>query len=171
MSDTDDALWWAKMRSGGPRRVTPEAAYPAGVTRLVEPDARSVWLLPDLPENARPDVLDELGLAGSHVDQRGDTARVLAACLRCCWADPSGPIWPGVVATFDAVAASFNTITDNRDERALHAAALGAIRRLTGSGWLLFDEEMRTVRLGPRVAMWTTAELSSLRELWRSMPG
>lgn len=170
MSIDDDALWWAKLRSGGPQRVPPDAAYPAGVTRLVEPDARAVWLLPALPENARPDVLDELGRSGVAVDQRGDTARVLAACLRRCWAEPSGPIWPGVSAPLDDVTASFRSITHNRDERALHAALLGGVRRLAGSGWLLFDEDERTVRLGPRVAMWNGAELSSLRELWRSMP-
>lgn len=169
MSD-DDALWWARLRSGGPRPVSPDSAYPAGVRRLVEPDAHAVWLLPDLPDGARPDVVDELGLPGAHVDQRGDTARVLAACLRCCWTEPSGPVWPGVGAQLDDVATAFRSITDNRDERALHAALLGAVRRLAGSGWLIFDEDQRVVRLGPRVAMWNAAELSSLRELWRSMP-
>lgn len=169
MSD-DDALWWARLRAAGPGNIAPDSAYPAGVRRLVEPEARTVWLLPDLPDGARPDVLEELGLPGHHVDQRGDTARVLAACLRRCWAEPSGPIWPGVGASLDDVTTAFRSITDNRDERALHAALLGAVRRLANSGWLLFDEAQRLVRLGPRVAMWSPADLSSLRELWRSMP-
>lgn len=169
MSD-DDALWWAKVRSRGPQRVAPDTAYPAGLTRLVEPDARAVWLLPDLPDNARPDVLEELGLPGFPVDQRGDTARVLASCLRCCWSEPTGPIWPGSSASLDDVAASFRTITDTRDDRARHAALLGAVRRLAASAWVSFDEEQRTIRLGPRVATWNAAELSTLRELWRSMP-
>ncbi|WP_051426392.1 hypothetical protein [Jiangella gansuensis] len=170
MTDDDTALWWARHRAGGPQRVAPTSAYPAGMTRLVEPDAEAVWLLPELPAGARPDVLDELGLPGVAVDQPNDTARVLAACLRCCWTEPTGPVWPAAPAPFEQVVAVFRAATGSRDERALHAAAMGGVRRLAGSGWVLFDEETRTVRLGPRVAAWSAAELSTLRELWRSLP-
>lgn len=170
MTVDDTALWWARHRAAGPQRVPPASAHPTGMTRLVEPDASAVWLLPELPDNARPDVLDELGLPGVAVDQPNDTARVLAACLRCCWTEPSGPVWPAVPAPFDHVIGVFRGITGSRDERALHAAAMGAVRRLAGSGWALFDEDTRVVRLGPRVASWSTAELSTLRELWRSLP-
>lgn len=169
-TDDDTTLWWARYRAAGPQRIKPADAYPAGMTRLVEPDASAVWLLPELPDNARPDVLDELGLAGVAVDQPNDTARVLAACLRCCWTEPSGPVWPAAPAPYDQVVGVFRAVTGNRDERALHAAAMGAVRRLAGAGWVLFDEDARVVRLGPRVVSWSAAELSTLRELWRSMP-
>ncbi|RIQ27356.1 hypothetical protein [Jiangella rhizosphaerae] len=170
MSVDDTALWWARHRAAGPQRVPPAGAHPTGMIRLVEPDASAVWLLPELPDNARPDVLDELGLPGVAVDQPNDTARVLAACLRCCWTEPSGPVWPAAPAPFDRVISVFRGITGSRDERALHAAAMGAVRRLAGAGWVLFDEDTRVVRLGPRVASWSAAELSTLRELWRSLP-
>jgi hypothetical protein len=137
--------------------------------RLVEPDVTEVWLLTVVPEGARPSVLEELGLPAVAVEQPNDTARVLAACLRCCWSEPTGPMWPGTRASRDEVAAVFGKIT-NRDEVASNRALLAAIRRLAGAGWLLWDEPGQTVRLGPRVAAWASADLSGLRELWRMLP-
>jgi hypothetical protein len=137
--------------------------------RLVEPDVAVVWLLAVLPEGARPSVSAELGLPVLAVEQPNDTARVLAACLRCCWVEPTGPIWPGAPASKDKVAAVFGEII-NRDETASHRALLAAIRRLAGAAWLLWDEPGQTVRLGPRVAAWGSADLSALRELWRMLP-
>jgi hypothetical protein len=137
--------------------------------RLVEPDASGVWLLPAVPDSAGPAVLDELGLAGHVLEHPNDTARVLAACLRCCWTDPAGPLWPGAAAGWAQVASVFTAIT-SRDETVSHPALLAAVRRLVRSGWLLWDEEARAIRLGPRVAAWNQAQVSALRELWRSMP-
>jgi hypothetical protein len=87
VTEFDAAVLWAKVRAAGPQRVAPGGAAPAGMRRLVEADAQAVWLLPNLPDGARPTVLDELGLAGMSIEQPNDTARVLAGCLRCCWAD------------------------------------------------------------------------------------
>lgn len=169
MSETETALWWARVRAAGPQRVAPSSAFPAGMRRLVEPDATAVWLLPVVPDGARPSVSEELGLPVLAVEQPNDTARVLAACLRCCWPEPTGPMWPGAAASKDEVAAVFRKIT-NRDETASNRALIGAIRRLAGTGWLLWNETGQTVRLGPRVAAWRSAELSALRELWRLLP-
>lgn len=169
MNEAETALWWARVRAAGPQRVAPSSAFPAGMRRLVEPDATAVWLLPVVPDGARPSVSEELGLPVLAVEQPNDTARVLAACLRCCWAEPTGPMWPGAPASKDDVAAVFREIT-NRDETASNRALIGAIRRLAGAGWLLWDEPGQTVRLGPRVAAWRSAELSALRELWRLLP-
>lgn len=163
------ALGWARARAAGPQQVPAGSGSPAGMVRLVEPDATTAWLLPEVPDGARPSVSEELGLPLVAVEQPNDTARVLAACLRCCWADPNGSIWPGVPASKEAVISVFEKIT-NRDEVSANRAVVGAIRRLAGSGWLLWDEPGQTVRLGPRVAAWGSAELSSLRELWRMVP-
>ena len=138
--------------------------------RLVEADAQAVWLLPNLPDGARPTVLDELGLVGMTIEQPNDTARVLAACLRCCWADPTGAIWPGKAVPYEQVAAVFRAITETRDEAAGHRALMGGIRRLAATRWLRWEEQLRVVQLGPRVAAWAVPELSTLRELWRLMP-
>lgn len=169
MTEAETALWWARARAEGPPRVAPSSAAPAGMLRLVEPDASGVWLLPLLPDGARPSVAEELGQPPVLIEQPNDTARVLAACLRCCWADPSGAIWPGVTASKDQVASVFQRIT-SRDEVASNRALVAALRRLSVAGWLLWEPSTQTVRLGPRVAAWGSAELSTLRELWRMMP-
>lgn len=170
MNDHETALWWARTRAAGPQRVAPNAVSHPGLRRLVETDAAGVWLLPVVPEGAGPTVLDELGLVATPVEQPNDTARVLAACLRCCWADPTGSPWPGVVAGWDQVTAVFRMITDNRDERVSNIALVAGVRRLAGAGWLRWSETTRQVQLGPRVAAWNDPELSTLRELWRLIP-
>lgn len=169
MSETETALWWARVRAAGPQCVEPGSVFPAGMLRLVEPDVTAAWLLPVVPDGAHPSVSDELGLTAVAVEQPNDTARVLAACLRCCWAEQAGPIWPGATVAMDDVASVFKQLT-NRDESASHRAVIAAIRRLAAAAWLLWDEFGRTVRLGPRVAAWESADLSSLRELWRMLP-
>lgn len=171
MNERDAALWWAKIRSGGPQRVPPGGPTPAGLRRLVESDASAVWLLPNLPESAGPAVLEEYGLpGGSVVDPKG-TMRVLAACLRCCWPDPGSEIWPGAPAALDNVEAVFAQMVPGRDRLTRHRTLLGGVRRLAVSGWLRFDERTRTVQIGPRVATWGSLELSTLRELWRLISG
>ncbi|GHJ56377.1 hypothetical protein Nm8I071_56840 [Nonomuraea sp. TT08I-71] len=170
MTEFDTALWWARVRAAGPQRITPGRAAPAGMRRLVEVDAAGVWLMPNLPDGARPTVLDELGLPAPLVEQPNDTARVLATCLRCCWGEPGGPIWPGVIASWSQIVTVFRGITDNRDQAASNRALVGGIRRLSGAGWLRWNEASRNVQLGPRVTAWSEPELSSLRELLRLMP-
>jgi len=164
------AIGWARSRAAGPQRVGPSLSGPAGMRRLVEADASAVWLLPMVPEGAGPTVLDELGLTATAVEQPNDTARVLAACLRCCWPEPSGSPWPGVPASWEQVTSVFRTITDNRDERVSNIALVAGVRRLAGASWLRWSERTREVRLGPRVAGWRDPELSTLRELWRLIP-
>jgi hypothetical protein len=142
---------------------------PPGLTRLAEPGGSQAWLIPVLPDGAGPSVLDELDLPRPVLEQPNDTARVLAVCVRCCWSDPSGPLWPGVSVPFGRVAAAFESMT-GRDEIVSHRAVVAAVRRLSWPGWLLWDEPNRLIRLGPRVATWSPAELTALRELWRSIP-
>jgi hypothetical protein len=163
------ALWWARIRAAGPQLVDSGGPSPLGLMRLPEPGGSLVWLTQIFPNGARPAVLDELDLPRPVLEQPNDTARVLAAALKCCWPDPAAPLWPGVAAPFGQVAATFEAVT-GRDEAVSHRALVAALRRLSWSGWLLWDEAAGTVRLGPRVATWTPAELSTLRELWRSMP-
>ncbi|MFY1577434.1 hypothetical protein ACN26Z_21300 [Verrucosispora sp. WMMD703] len=170
MDERDIALWWAKIRSGGPQRVPPGGATPTGLRRLVEADAQAVWLVPNLPESAGPAVLDEYGLPSQSVVDHKGTMRVLAACLRCCWANPGSDLWPGETAALDQVAVVFAHLTPGRGTRDRHRTLLGGVRRLDRAGWLRYDEARRTVRLGARVASWGSLDLSTLRELWRMVP-
>ncbi|HEY4462991.1 MAG TPA: hypothetical protein VGN41_10050 [Streptosporangiaceae bacterium] len=172
MSPEETALAWARARSGGPLPSQPGAPVPAGMIRLAEPDGSArpaAWLVPQVPESADARVLAELGLAGPLLEQPNDTARMLAACLRCCWADPLQPPWPGQPAAPAGVLAVFRDLTGPRDEAAHRRSAVGALRRLGQAGWVLRDEAAGTIRLGPRVALWTTSDLSVLRQLWRSI--
>jgi hypothetical protein len=171
-SDPDGtALAWARARAGGPLRVPAGTSAPAGLLRLPEPSGDGAWLVPQVPETADARVLAELGLAGPLLEQPNDTARLLAAVLRCCWEDPLAAIWPGVSAGSAAVLAVFGELTGPRDEMAHRRSAVAALRRLDQAGWLLWDEAADTIRLGPRVALWSGSDLSTLRQLWRSMPG
>jgi hypothetical protein len=172
MTDPDStALAWARARAGGPLRVPVGTPAPAGMLRLPEPSGDGAWLVPQVPETADTRVLAELGLAGPLLEQPNDTARMLAAVLRCCWEDPLAPIWPGASAGSAAVLAVFGELTGPRDEMAHRRSAVAALRRLDQAGWLLWDETGDTIRLGPRVALWSGSELTTLRQLWRSMPG
>ncbi|MBL7256516.1 hypothetical protein [Paractinoplanes lichenicola] len=165
MRDDDTALWWAKIRSGGPQRVAPGGATPGGLRRLVEADAQAVWLIPELPEGAGPSVLAEYGVPGaSMLDSKG-TLRVFAACLRCCWPDPATDPWPGVSATVEQVDEVLQRLVPGRNSVSRRQLLTGALRRLTAAGWLLTDADR--IRTGPRVASYGNLELSTLRELWR----
>lgn len=163
------ALAWARARAGGPYQVPAGSPPVPGTERLLEPGGQLVWLVPQMPHSADARVVKELGLAGIPVEQPNDTARMLAACLRCCWPEPTDPPWPGVPAASTAAVALFRELTAGRDPEAQHRAAVAALGRLEGGGWLL-AEGRGTLRLGPRVASWSAADLTVLRQLWHAMP-
>jgi hypothetical protein len=169
VSVTETALWWARVRAAGPQRVPAGEAAPRGMRRLREPATGLVWLLPVAPIGADPAVLEELGFAAPPVERPNETARVLAACLRCCWVDPGGSPWPGATASYETAVAVFRAIT-MREDQLSDSAMKGALRRLDTSGWLSWEPTRGEIGLGPRVAAWEEADLSSLRELWRNLP-
>lgn len=169
MNERDAALWWARIRSGGPQRVSAGGPTPAGLRRLVEADARAVWLIPNLPDSAGPAVLTEYGVPGSSmVDSRG-TLRVLAACLRCCWPDPATDPWPGLPTSTGHVGQVLRRLVPGRNQVSRQQLLSAGLRRLAMSGWVLL-EGADTVRIGPRIASFGLLELSTLRELWRLIP-
>ena len=142
------AVAWARARAAGPLRIPAGTPAPEGMLRLAE-----------------------LGLASPLLEQPNDTARLLAAALRCCWADPLAPIWPGVTVASAPVLAVFGELTGPRHEMAHRRSAVAGLRRLDQAGWLIWDETADTIRLGPRVALWSTSDLTTLRQLWRATPG
>lgn len=150
-------------------RVPAGSAAPDGMIKLAEPGGAAAWLVPQVPETADARVLAEMGLPGPLLEQPNDTARMLAAVLRCCWEDPLGPVWPGVPARSGAVLAVFREVTGPRDEAAHRRSAVAALRRLDQAAWVCWDEAADTVRLGPRAALWSRSDLTTLRQLWRSI--
>ena len=115
VNKSETALWWARVRCGRPQLVEAGGPFPAGMARLAEPGVTGVWLLPVLPDGARPGMTDELGIPPVAVDQPNDTARVLAACLRCCSPELSAPVWPGAPASKDHLRIGFQG--DHRPRR------------------------------------------------------
>ena len=84
--------------------------------------------------------------------------------------DPLAPIWPGVTVPRPGPGGVRRADRPARRAGAPSAAVAG-LRRLDQADWLTWDETADTIRLGPRVAPWSTSDLSTLRQLWRSMPG
>lgn len=170
MNERDTALWWARIRSGGPQRVSAGGPTPAGLRRLVEADAQGVWMIPNLPESAGPVVLAEYGLPGTAMPDGKGTLRVLGACIRCCWPDPGTDLWPGQPASITHVGQVLERLVPGRTRLSRQQLLSGGLRRLAAYGWVLLQERTDTVRLGPRVASWGALELSTIRELWRVIP-
>lgn len=169
MNERDAALWWARIRSGGPQRVAAGGPTPAGLRRLVEADAKAVWLLPNLPDSAGPAVLTEYGVPGSSMLDSKGTLRVLAACLRCCWPDPATDPWPGLPASTGHIGLVLQRLVPGRSKVSRQQLLSAGLRRLAASRWVLI-EGADTVRMGPRIASFGSLELSTLRELWRLIP-
>lgn len=139
--------------------------------RLAEPDGEHCWLLPQPPDDVAPSVLREMRVAMLPVHQPNETGRVLAAALRCCWADVEVAIWPGQPSNAREVLDVVDQLMPGRDAKALHRMGTSALRRLHTSGWLRFDEDTGQVRLGPRVATWPDQDLPALKDLRRELPG
>jgi len=166
----DAALWAARARAEGPLLVPPGVPAPEGFRRLVEPGAGVAWWVPVGPDAVTPAALRDLRLGLPTLDHRNEASRVLAVCLRCCWTDLAAEPWPGREVAVAAVLAMLAELLPTRLPQTHNRFAVEAFRQLTDSGWLRWDERAGTVRLGPRVATWSAAELEALRELCRTMP-
>jgi hypothetical protein len=165
-----NALWWAKAQSAGPLQVTPDTPAVAGLTRAAEPDGRTVWMLPTLPDGAGHGLLEELGTPPVAVEQPNETARVLAICVTCCWPDRSGPAWPGVIGTLAQIKAVYAGLRGRPEQSSDLTLIIGSLRRLHATSWLIWNEKAGEVRLGPRVVAWGPNQLAGLREICRILP-
>lgn len=165
-----NALWWAKVQSGGPLQVSPDTPAVAGLTRAAEPDGSSVWMLPTLPDGAGHAVLEELGTPPVAVEQPNETARVLAICVTCCWPDRDGPTWPGTVGTLTQIKAVYAGMRGRPEQSSDLTLIIGSLRRLHATHWLRWNEKAGEVRLGPRTITWGPSQQATLRELCRVLP-
>ncbi len=141
MSGTETALWWARVRAEGPLRMPSTTPTPAGMLRIVERDGEHIWLLTHPPDDVTPAVLRELRMQMLPGEFPNETNRVLAAALRCCWADGQGSPWPGQPATIREVLDVVDQLIPGRGEEALVRHGAGALRRLHASRWLTIDDE------------------------------
>jgi hypothetical protein len=157
----------ARARITGPAASPATEPVPAGLIRVADGDR--VWTLPAWPDGATPSVLEEYQTPPMPLDRPGQARRVLAAALRCCWTRLDDAPWPGRAAALADVLEVYVAMTRG-DAELMRRWAVGDLRRLADTGWLLLDEEAGTVRPGPRTALWAEESLAPLRALLRRMP-
>ncbi len=156
----------ARARATGPVGLGAGEPAPAGMTRLGHGDGTGV-ALPAWPDGATPSLLEEYQVMPVNVERAGETRRVLAAALKCCWTDLTADPWPGTPASVEDVLSAYRALIGRGDDL-MRNWAVGALRRLHDSAWLEVDAG--TVRLGPRCACWPADSHAQLRELVRRLP-
>lgn len=156
----------ARARAAGPLPLAEGEAVPRGMIRLTLGDGTGL-ALPAWPDGATPSLLEEYQVAPVTVERSGETRRVLAAALKCCWTDVTADPWPGVPAPVEEVLSAYRALIGRGDDL-MRNWAIGALRRLHDSAWLEVDAG--TVRLGPRCACWPAESHAQLRELMRRLP-
>ncbi|MGW7485090.1 hypothetical protein ACWGH8_41730 [Nonomuraea muscovyensis] len=166
MTRTDDATAHVLARAGGPLRLGAGVAAPAGMLRLTRPDSTGE-ALPVWPDGATPSLLEEYQVAPVPVERAGETRRVLAACLKCCWTDQSADPWPGDPAPVELVLDTYRALIGRTDDL-MRNWAIGALRRLHDSAWIVMADGLIT--LGPRCALWPVESYAQLKELVRRLP-
>ncbi|SDJ99736.1 hypothetical protein SAMN05421874_104331 [Nonomuraea maritima] len=155
---------WA--RAAGPVRLGAGVAAPGGMVRLTRPDSTGE-ALPVWPDGVTPSLLEEHQVAPVTVERSGETRRVLAAALKCCWSDQQADPWPGDPAPVELVLDTYRALIGRTDDL-MRNWAIGALRRLHDSAWVVLGDGV--VSLGPRCALWPEESHAQLRELVRRLP-
>ncbi|MFI7698652.1 hypothetical protein [Nonomuraea sp. NPDC049480] len=162
----DGRVAHVRARSGGPLWLGPGVAAPSGMVRLTWPDSTG-HALPVWPDGVTPSLLDEYQVAPVPVERSGETRRVLAAVLKCCWTDLSVDPWPGDPAPVELVLDTYRALIGRTDDL-MRNWAVGALRRLHDSAWIVMADGV--VVLGPRCALWPVESHAQLQELVRRLP-
>lgn len=158
--------WWAKIQTAGPLRVPTGDAIP-GLATAYDDDGAFVWLLPDYPEGAGHATLAEIGSAPVPLEHPIETRRVMAVVLCLCWHDQMTGPWPGRPVERTTLVTAFRVLRGHGDTESARSIVSGALNQLQRAGWVLLEPQ--TVRLGPRVALWTATDLVELREICRDL--
>ncbi|MFF4621061.1 hypothetical protein [Nonomuraea jabiensis] len=155
-----------RVRSGGPLWLAAGEPAPPGMVRLTRPDSTG-QALPVWPDGVTPSLLEEYQVPPVPVERSGETRRVLAAVLKCCWTDLSVDPWPGEPAPVELVLDTYRALIGRTDDL-MRNWAIGAMRRLHDSAWIVVDDGV--VTLGPRCALWPIESHAQLQELVRRLP-
>ncbi|MET8868779.1 hypothetical protein ABZW11_38130 [Nonomuraea sp. NPDC004580] len=156
----------ARARADGPVRLGAAEPAPPGMMRLTRADSTGE-ALPVWPDGVTPALLDEHQVPPVAVERSGETRRVLAAVLKCCWHDLSADPWPGRPAPVDLVLDTYRELIGRTDDL-MRNWAVGALRRLHDSAWVVMGDGV--VTLGPRCALWPVESHAQLQELVRRLP-
>lgn len=161
-----DAVAHMRARSGGPLPLGFAVPAPSGMVRLSRHDYTG-QALPLWPDGVTPALLEEHQVAPMPVERAGETRRVLAAVLACCWTDQSTDPWPGEPAPMERVLDTYRALIGRSDDL-MRNWAIGALRRLHDSAWIVMADGI--VSLGPRCALWPVESQSVLKDLVRRVP-
>lgn len=161
-----DAVAHVRARAGGPLPLGAAVPAPSGMVRLSRHDYTG-QALPLWPDGVTPSLLEEHQVAPMPVERAGETRRVLAAVLACCWADQSTDPWPGEPAPMERVLDTYRALIGRSDDL-MRNWAIGALRRLHDSAWIVMADGI--VSLGPRCALWPVESQSVLKDLVRRIP-
>lgn len=100
------------------------------------------------------------------------TALPFAAVLQACWADRAEHPYPGGLVRESQVLAALRTLRPIRGTGEAEAGPMwqykGALVRLADSG--LIERDGSWLRLGPRVGLWSDAQVSALRVIYDQLP-
>lgn len=165
-----EALVWARSRARGLERQDAGKRTPVGMSRLIELGGDQVWWVPSTPDDVTPAVLRELGMGPPTVERSALTCEVLACCLGLCWTDFSSQPWPGISTSVGAVTNVRALLRPTQTWEKLRDGVTEVARRLSASGWLLWDEDAGVIRLGPRVITWPQTDLDQFAEICRTLP-
>jgi hypothetical protein len=166
MDQRQAAVSHALVRAYGPARLGAGVPAAPGMIRLTRPDSTGD-ALPVWPDGVTPSLLEEHQVAPVPVERSGETRRVLAAVLKCCWTDLSVDPWPGDPAPVELVLDTYRELIGRTDDL-MRNWARGALRRLHDSAWIVMDDGV--VLLGPRCALWPVEAHAQLQELVRRLP-
>jgi hypothetical protein len=161
----DDALLLARLRAGGPAVVADVDTASAAADRagrrivVVQPDRGGVIVALGWPDDA--EVSPETWPIATR-ELAPTTLLALAACLGCCWRDPTADPHPGAVV---AVSEVLDTLrTTGLDER----WAKGALAELEGLGFV--EVRGTELRLGAAVAALPRSEIALLQRGHHALP-
>ncbi|GAA2894060.1 hypothetical protein GCM10020220_100100 [Nonomuraea rubra] len=167
MDQRQAAVSHALVRAHGPVRLGAGVLAAPGMIRLTRPDstgdALPVWA-------RRGDAVrcwTSTRWRPCPWRRSGETRRVLAAVLKCCWTDLSVDPWPGDPAPVELVLDTYRELIGRTDDL-MRNWARGALRRLHDSAWVVMDDGV--VLLGPRCALWPVEAHAQLQELVRRLP-
>jgi hypothetical protein len=166
---SSEPAWWAKAQTAGPVLVAVTDMPRSGLAAAPEPGGQHVWLLPAYPEGTGHAVLEEIGAAEVPLEQPIETRRVMAIVVTLCWHDQSSSPWPGVPVPTSDVRAVFSALRGPGDADSALRLVMGALNRLHAAGWVLLEQDRQSVRLGPRVVLWSPSELVEMREICRDL--
>ncbi|MFC7099774.1 hypothetical protein ACFQQB_04345 [Nonomuraea rubra] len=115
MDQRQAAVSHALVRAHGPVRLGAGVLAAPGMIRLTRPDSTGD-ALPVWPDGVTPSLLDEHQVAPVPVERSGETRRVLAAVLKCCWTDLSVDPWPGDPAPVELVLDTYRELIGRTDD-------------------------------------------------------